>query len=336
MKEMRIMEQETKKARDPFIDVLKGFTIILVVLGHTVHLYAPNYEASAVFRFCYSFHMALFFAISGYLAASKTKHNLQWIGKRAQRLLVPWMIWTTIGTLFVGSGWQSLIEDLIIEPSLWFLPCLFLCEVCLLLLVHVKKYPAAAFIALYVILAVLGIDLHIRMLENVVIFLMFYLAGYLLRKHIPAFNKRTIGCIAIVSVILYGLFMQVYTFGMDGAERFAQEIAMRFDLERGTALLKMAIWANSRYIIAFLGSVASASVVWTIYKWGGVPYLRPVFTYLGKNTMSIYLLSGYFKVAIFNGYINFALSLILGIAMPCLVSWILKKFPKVSAILFGV
>lgn len=63
--------------RNPAIDVAKGIAIITVVLGHVVTSYhnsnlmmdyaVPNYLCELV----YSFHMPLFFMISGYLVSTK-------------------------------------------------------------------------------------------------------------------------------------------------------------------------------------------------------------------------------------------------------------------------
>lgn len=65
------------KERNPAIDVAKGIAIIAVVLGHVVTSYhnsnlmmddtIPNYLCKLV----YSFHMPLFFIISGYLVSTK-------------------------------------------------------------------------------------------------------------------------------------------------------------------------------------------------------------------------------------------------------------------------
>lgn len=65
------------KERNPAIDVAKGIAIITVVLGHVVTSYhnsnmmmddaIPNYLCKLV----YSFHMPLFFMISGYLVSTK-------------------------------------------------------------------------------------------------------------------------------------------------------------------------------------------------------------------------------------------------------------------------
>ena len=57
------------KVRIHYLDSLKAILILLVVLGHAVQFNdTEHYANSILFRFIYSFHMPLFFFISGYLA----------------------------------------------------------------------------------------------------------------------------------------------------------------------------------------------------------------------------------------------------------------------------
>lgn len=53
------------------IDFLKGYAIILVVIGHIIVTIADpeNYNTNPLFLFCYSFHMPLFMFLSGYTVA---------------------------------------------------------------------------------------------------------------------------------------------------------------------------------------------------------------------------------------------------------------------------
>ena len=63
------------KERVQWIDALKGFAIISVVLGHAIlaYLYSgeipenPKMLLAVVRNFLYAFHMPLFFMISGYV-----------------------------------------------------------------------------------------------------------------------------------------------------------------------------------------------------------------------------------------------------------------------------
>lgn len=53
--------------RIDYIDILRGFAIFLVTLGHIIE--KSGYKESPLFTFIYSFHMPLFFCISGFICA---------------------------------------------------------------------------------------------------------------------------------------------------------------------------------------------------------------------------------------------------------------------------
>ena len=52
--------------RDLFIDFSKGCLIALVVLGHSVQAVDNDFAQNNLFSFIYSFHMPLFFTLSGF------------------------------------------------------------------------------------------------------------------------------------------------------------------------------------------------------------------------------------------------------------------------------
>jgi fucose 4-O-acetylase-like acetyltransferase len=56
------------KQRIAYIDFLKGFTILLVILGHCIEFNDTDYWNNIVFRYIYSFHMPLFMFLSGYVS----------------------------------------------------------------------------------------------------------------------------------------------------------------------------------------------------------------------------------------------------------------------------
>lgn len=77
------------KERNVEIDIMKGIAILCVMLGHTTWI--PGYLGA----FIYSFHMPLFFIVSGYFA--KTYNEDQRCGwdfmkKNMRQLLVPYII----------------------------------------------------------------------------------------------------------------------------------------------------------------------------------------------------------------------------------------------------
>jgi acyltransferase len=130
-------------ARDARIDAAKGLAIALVVLGHAKGI--PTEFTVLV----YSFHVPLFFLLSGWLSHRRNAQTAaQALATLSRTLLVPyvffffaaygyWLItrhigekalrwgqmpwWEPLGGLLTGIGPQ-----LYVHPALWFLPALFM------------------------------------------------------------------------------------------------------------------------------------------------------------------------------------------------------------------
>lgn len=83
--------------RLPYLDNIKGLLIILVVIGHAIQYCLPTYEMNIAFRFIYSFHMPLFFFVSGYLA-NRGRWDSNVIRRRAIQLLIPFAAWACSST----------------------------------------------------------------------------------------------------------------------------------------------------------------------------------------------------------------------------------------------
>lgn len=77
--------------RIEYIDALRGFTMILVVLGH-VPMYAYRSADGVSFSLLpTTFHMALFFFLSGWFVplTSSAPINMVWLKKKVMQLVVP-------------------------------------------------------------------------------------------------------------------------------------------------------------------------------------------------------------------------------------------------------
>lgn len=129
------------KKRNNYIDVVKGIGIFLVVLGHH-HTILTNY--------IYSFHMPLFFFISGMFHSNYNSYK-EFIIKKVNSLVIPYftfattlfLFWLVIGRkfgesaikntpiniafngIFIGSDINN-ISSMDWGVPLWFLLCLFL------------------------------------------------------------------------------------------------------------------------------------------------------------------------------------------------------------------
>ena len=134
------------KDRVIFLDYAKAIGIFLVVLGHAICFLPKTNLGNSIFNIIYSFHMPLFFIISGIVIAITTKktNNIDLKYKYFNlfyRLMIPYFLWSilyifirimnnpyhikhyfcrTIIAIISGSG---------LAP-LWFLFSLFVSEVC--------------------------------------------------------------------------------------------------------------------------------------------------------------------------------------------------------------
>ena len=138
-------EQAKNEKRIEYIDIAKGIGILLVVFGHVV--FGGYYEmphAQAFSNSIYSFHMPLFFIISGLcIKESKILDKLT-VKKMTNAYLIPYVVWTVIYLLlFRVSGMVRGKESIFsfnnglfahaisicgIAP-LWFLLALFIAEI---------------------------------------------------------------------------------------------------------------------------------------------------------------------------------------------------------------
>jgi fucose 4-O-acetylase-like acetyltransferase len=150
------------EARLPALDLAKLAGVFLVVLGHAL---APGEVRNAI----YTFHIPLFFLISGLVLKVPGQGGLlRHAGRRARSLLLPYVLfcllayvwWLLVERRFRGEALDPLVplggllyganryNFLLPNPSLWFLPCLFLSDLLAsAVLVRVKALPALAAVA---------------------------------------------------------------------------------------------------------------------------------------------------------------------------------------------
>ncbi len=89
------MAQDLRR-RDPSIDVLRILAIVAIIVGHV--WFTPSVRLAT-----YTWHVPIFFVLSGYLASRLPLGEL--VGRRARSLLVPYGAWLLIiAALLVGFG----------------------------------------------------------------------------------------------------------------------------------------------------------------------------------------------------------------------------------------
>lgn len=79
-----------QQTREISVDIAKGFGIILVVFGHTVEAWGGDHEI--LHRFVYSFHMPLFFGISGMYISTRL-NLMSFVKSKLTRFVIPFLFW---------------------------------------------------------------------------------------------------------------------------------------------------------------------------------------------------------------------------------------------------
>ncbi len=117
------------KERIEYIDQLKGFAIILVVMGHVAEK-SMNITTTPFNEFYGSFHMPLFMFLSGIFAFKSFKdwnigEIINFLRKKTARILIPFV---TVGGVYSWFFCGNLMDVYSgISSGYWFLPALFYC-----------------------------------------------------------------------------------------------------------------------------------------------------------------------------------------------------------------
>lgn len=133
--------------RSEIIDLCKAWGMILVVWGHSSGI--PVTAATLI----YSFHMPLFFFISGYLLkTSRLQRSItKEVAELARALLVPYVFFFLVSLVYwlltrdLGARaekyagvtlqdalvglWTGVSADLFVNAALWFFPCMFVTQI---------------------------------------------------------------------------------------------------------------------------------------------------------------------------------------------------------------
>ena len=216
-----IIESLRDKNRIEWVDRCKCIAIYLVVFGHFC---LDN-------KYVYAFHMPLFFFLSGYVFNEKKYEFKDFLKSRINGILIPyiffylltWMYWLVVERNFRSvdlEWWQPLLGLIYSSPQLngymghnavlWFLPCLFIVEtIVFLILKHVPKISYQVFIL--TILTIIGFcsSRALPWCLNIALpCLQFFYIGKLLRKlNFDRFNSKLSPFIffIIASAFLIGL-----------------------------------------------------------------------------------------------------------------------------------
>lgn len=314
-----------------WLDSLRGFGIILITLGHL-----GCFELLE--RYIYSFHVPLFFFISGYLYRSNALPLPTFIKKKTLSILVPFLVWTALSTsvnLVLGYRLIPLIEkaltykgQLTWNSPLWFLLVLYFVEILFTLLdrINERTYFKVIIIVVSLVTFLLIGDIRLTLKLNLVPFAMiFFATGNVMRRSIEnrgfflkRWQKIPLALLLLVTGFVFGAVLNCrikYTH---------------------------AIWGN--YLYLFIAAFCSVIFYYILFRNVDKIGHSKLLKYLGENSMII-MCSQYwvFRICdittkrLFNYILWFRRDTIKAVlfsaftlAVICLLTYLFKKLAKKS------
>jgi fucose 4-O-acetylase-like acetyltransferase len=287
-----------EKQRNSILDIMKGIAIVLVVWGHC--LVGSLGEAKALinvsFNICYSFHMALFFAVGGFLLykTMPTEKYGGWTKKKLIYFIPPhifmdmWsyvvlLVFPLIPSLLFGpvsvNYWYNAI---FYNTNEWFFLTMFAILIVLSFFLRTKieklfwlsVVGILAFIIIYPTTTILGIN-------RFQWYIIFALIGFLVAKYFERIKKLwwvlILGCLSYIPVMVLshwrgGWFMV-----------------------QPTNLLECILWGDGNfYILQFLQAFGGICIVvclsFIINKFN----IATIFRWLGRYSLAIYVMNPLF------------------------------------------
>lgn len=339
--------------RQKLPDILKGFGIILVVLGHCIQVGSGTafnteelYFSDKLYQFIYSFHMPLFMMVSGYLCwgsiqrASSKELRADLLKRRIWALPAPVFMWTAaehliklIINLINGNLPQkTFIYEYFynVLNNFWFLWAVFWC----FLIVFVMHFFFNDSVILYILgFAVMffipdGMALGAYKYMTPYFIIPFYIHKYTDKRNIRLDVKPKAGWIVLTGLIFAGLFLLfdensfIY---LSGYKLIGKDVVRQLKID------------FYRMVIGFAGSMFFI-MIWQyiLAKCKGLCDFK-ILTALGKNSMGIYILSSYLLVYAVQNLnsvnrpfypLNIAQAVVV-LALSLLLTKILEKLPFV-------
>lgn len=286
------------KERNYFIDILKGYAILLVIIGHSLQygcglLNNNQFFSNNIFKIIYTFHMPLFILISGYLFfySEKKRDLITVIKDKFLTLIIPLLAFCVV--LFFSLSLMhrlpfninSLIN--VIITRYWFFWAIFILSI---IVSFINKKINSKFInfifLLFFIISYFIPDVWLLSLINYSY--PFFIIGYLSCKN-DIFNRNFIKkYLSFYLVIFNILFIIMLFFFKDNYYIYVSN----YYIFNGNGLSFMIFVNVYRFIIGLVGSICSIINIYYLSKlFNRFSFIKDIFIYLGKNSSGIYGIS---------------------------------------------
>lgn len=268
------------RVRNTYFDILKGIAIFIVVLGHCLQTFYPNWTEAAISKVIVAFHMPLFMLVSGYFfypSVLKTD-SISFIKKRFIHLYLPSLVWGAFSCLLIGGGkmlgnktFEIAYFLSLLFTGMWYLTLLFLLQVVGAVIEHfASKFKYIVWLLFYLIVYMAP---DFWMGHELKFLTPYFILAIALRKYDWAKCPLWVG---LLSLMIFVAVMQFYTF----------EHSL-YKMTDDVFTVKYHQFAIIRFIAGLSGSVF---VMWlTTYIQRIKQIIKPL-AYIGMTTLPIYVL----------------------------------------------
>lgn len=310
------------KERIHYWDNLKGFLILLVVLGHLLEK-LPDGRISAVYKIIYLFHMPLFIFCSGFLA----RYNPS---KIVKKLLLPYAVLQIVSCIGNGQPVQLLTPVWI----LWYLPALAIWQVTIPFLdLCPHKFRPLLLLGAVTAACAAGFDNEIGYhvsFSRIIVFFPYFIAGYYAKQHPRALPEsrmpqRVLSAKASLAIrVLSIAVIAAFTGSFLAA---APSVRPEWLYEAGSYQA-----VRSTFVIRTLHYLAAVVTGLAVMIW--IPRRKNPLGVWGKNTLLIYLshivlmpIAEKLPEWIPSQPLQYALCAVIAAAFCTLISLLAKKLP---------
>ncbi len=333
-----------KTGRDCSLDIMRGFAMALVVLGHSIqHAFGDNYATNPAFSFIYSFHMPFFMVLSGLSIKRLGKDtDYGWLIGKARRLVLPFFVWIILD-FFISHNWKDdtfyrlrgWIVSVINDPcsgGLWFLWVLFLLCITLYVLNSIPSRTmrigmTSALSAASIIAYVIVLKTNFLGIRNYLWYVFFFGIGYMFGNSILEWiqeKKRDFRRILIIVSFIVMVLPWRIEHGL---------IEKKADIN---ALAITSINVVYAYLVPIAGTLFCMAISYYFAKLVG-----KVLSIIGVYSLEVYVLHTRFAKWFFDEWrvhniaVDILLKWIIALVCSVLVAILICKISPIALLVFG-
>ena len=203
--------------RVEYLDALRGFAILLVIVGHLIQSNYQDALSDPLFNIIYSFHMPLFFFLSGcaryivekesFLMVSFTS-VLKDVIKKFTALIIPSVIWSVVVPHFFTSGVIWTLDAL---SSYWFLNVLFAIMVLWDIMTLFAKWLRSNIAVITIVAIGIVVCLIVNIYRIPLVYLILFLLGYIWQRY--SYSEKISSAVILILAVFFLLLVGKYQYG---------------------------------------------------------------------------------------------------------------------------